>query len=93
MDSLITIGVAVVLIALIVLPYYRKVRRTEIEARKRFEELQVTGLHAASSMHPQIDVLTCIGCGSCVAACPEEDVFAVMEIMTRGGQNRNRKLP
>ena len=30
-------------------------------------------------MHPHIDALACIGCGSCVAACPEEDVLAVID--------------
>jgi len=29
-------------------------------------------------MHPHIDALNCIGCGSCAAACPEEDVIAVL---------------
>jgi putative YpdA family bacillithiol system oxidoreductase len=29
------------------------------------------------AQHPQIDISKCIGCGSCVRACPEGDVLAV----------------
>ncbi len=29
-------------------------------------------------MHPHIDAINCIGCGSCAAACPEEDVISVL---------------
>ena len=31
------------------------------------------------SMHPQIDALHCIGCGSCVRVCPEGDVLGLIE--------------
>jgi thioredoxin reductase (NADPH) len=78
MESLITLGVAALLFGAFVIPYYRRVRRREEEARRRFAELKITGLHQASAMHPQIDALACIGCGSCVRACPEEDVIGVI---------------
>ncbi len=73
-----SIAVALVLIGAIVVPYYRRTRRKERDARARLSELQATGLEAASSMHPHFDALRCIGCGSCAAACPEGDVIAVI---------------
>jgi thioredoxin reductase (NADPH) len=30
------------------------------------------------SLHPQVDISKCIGCGSCVRVCPEGDVLAVI---------------
>ncbi len=78
-ESLITVIVAAALIRATVLPYYRKVRRREHEARDRFDRLKLTGLHAAVTMHPHIDALNCIGCGTCVSACPEGDVLAVID--------------
>ncbi len=78
-ESLITVIVAAALIGATVLPYYRKVRRREHEARDRFDRLKLTGLHAAVTMHPHIDALNCIGCGTCVSACPEGDVLAVID--------------
>ena len=36
------------------------------------------GLHEPVSLHPSIDPTACIGCGSCVSACPEGDVLGLI---------------
>lgn len=78
-DTLITLAIAVVLILAIVVPYYRRTRKRETEAKEQFERANVSGLQAAVSMHPHINALACIGCGGCVDACPEGDVLAVID--------------
>src|SRR5690606_12078383 len=57
-------------------------RRSEL---KRFgasvQELSVAkehGSHAARLQHPNIDLSKCIGCGLCVAACPEDGVLDIV---------------
>jgi putative YpdA family bacillithiol system oxidoreductase len=77
-DTLLTTVLAVTLISAVLIPYILRTSRKEKRARDRFKELQITGLHAAAAVHPHIDVLNCIGCGSCVAACPEGDVLGVI---------------
>ncbi|HED17394.1 MAG TPA: 4Fe-4S dicluster domain-containing protein [Gammaproteobacteria bacterium] len=47
--------------------YYRRVRKNV----ELLEENTKAGLMEPSSLHPLIDPLLCIGCGSCVSACPE----------------------
>lgn len=42
---------------------------------------QEAGLTEASSLYPVINHNRCIGCGSCVAACPEQDGHAVLGII------------
>ena len=79
METLITILVAGLLIVGTVVPYMRHLRKKEHHARRRFEELKVSGLQTATSMHPHINALECIGCGGCVDACPEGDVLAVIQ--------------
>ena len=78
-DTLITLAIAAVLILAIVVPYYRRTRKREAEARERYERAKVSGLQAAVSVHPHINALTCIGCGGCVDVCPEGDVLAVID--------------
>ncbi len=38
-----------------------------------------TGLVEPASLHPSIDYVRCIGCGSCAKACPEQNVLGVID--------------
>jgi len=63
---------------LIVLPYFRKYRKTFAEAQMRKDEAVRLGAHKAIAQHPQIDPFICIGCGACVSACLEGDVLGIV---------------
>ena len=78
-ESLITLLITIVLFSVTVVPYFRYVRRKEEKAKMKLQHLQIAGLVEASSIHPHIDALACIGCGACVRACPEGDVLAVID--------------
>lgn len=41
-------------------------------------ELRETGGAAAKLQHPVVDLSRCLGCGTCVAACPEDDVLELV---------------
>jgi thioredoxin reductase (NADPH) len=77
--SLITFIVAAIVIGAVVIPYAAWVRRKERVAREKFDASRISGLAAATTMHPHIDALQCIGCGSCTRVCPEGDVLAVID--------------
>jgi thioredoxin reductase/ferredoxin len=54
-------------------------RRRERRARTAREEARQAGLHEPASLHPVIDPNLCVGCGACVAACPEHQVLGLIE--------------
>lgn len=77
--TLLTVGLAAFLMLLTVTPRWIRYRRQELRAQEKFQHTAGTELNVPASMHPQIDVLTCIGCGSCVRACPEGDVLGLID--------------
>ncbi|MFA6467987.1 MAG: NAD(P)-binding domain-containing protein [Bacteroidota bacterium] len=78
-ETLITLGITILLIALTVIPYVKRFRTKESKARAKLHQMKISGLQEASMVHPQIDALQCIGCAACVRACPEGDVLGIIE--------------
>jgi len=74
---LIWIITAAVILAIFI-PYYRKFTRKQKEFLKRKQEAESLGIGRPRSQFPMVDNALCIGCGSCVEACPEGDVLGVV---------------
>jgi len=72
---LVVLALALVLAILGVRRSERQRLRGLLDARV---EARSTGSHRARLQHPHIDLSRCIGCGTCVAACPEEGVLELV---------------
>lgn len=55
-----------------------RLKRQSFDAQKEALE---AGLTEPASLHPAIDYTKCIGCGSCINACPEQDHHTVLGII------------
>ena len=77
-DSIATLAIATMLIGAVVVPYVRRVRMREREARRHLQSSGSSSKSMPVAMYPSINELACIGCGSCVGACPEGDVLGVV---------------
>ncbi len=71
-------GLSFALLAAIVLPYVVSFRRRRRVDRARKQEAILLGTDRPTAQFPFIDATRCIGCGSCVEACPEGDVLGVV---------------
>ena len=58
----------------------RRARKHNENAAIRFQSVEA-GLSAPPSLHPVIDHLKCIGCESCVHACPEYPAHSVLGVI------------
>jgi len=77
------IALYVVPIAAILAWYLRRRRQIEIAALAAVEEAMAASMMEPPTLHPVIDINKCIGCKSCVAACPEQHAHSVLG-MIRG---------
>jgi putative YpdA family bacillithiol system oxidoreductase len=77
-ESQIIWSATLLLFLLLVIPYYLKFRRQQKQGVAQKAESVRLGADRPIAQYPQIDLLRCIGCGSCVAACPEGGVLGVV---------------
>jgi thioredoxin reductase (NADPH) len=61
--------------------FLRRRRRLEKLSAHAHEVARSAGLNEPPSLHPIIDPARCIGCGSCVKACPEQPHHHVLGIL------------
>ncbi|HEX9190062.1 MAG TPA: NAD(P)-binding domain-containing protein [Vicinamibacteria bacterium] len=76
--ELLTWSVSLAVVAAIVLPYVLAFRRRRHADRARKAEAVQLGFDRPTAQYPFVDPMACIGCGSCVEACPEGDVLGVV---------------
>jgi thioredoxin reductase/NAD-dependent dihydropyrimidine dehydrogenase PreA subunit len=61
--------------------YLGRRRRNERRNRAAQQQAVSAGLAEPASLHPVIDAARCIGCGSCVKACPEQPEHHVLGLI------------
>src|SRR5437870_270798 len=77
MDTLLALGIAVVIAYFFLHRYLKGLKQTEQKARAAAEKGKLYS-EGPKSQHPHIDTTFCIGCQSCTMVCPEGDVLAML---------------
>jgi thioredoxin reductase (NADPH) len=65
-------------ILVIVIWYWRRHARHERTSLAALRAATEAGMLEPPTLHPEIDQRTCVGCKSCVVACPEQDAHTVL---------------
>ncbi len=69
----------VALISGLILYYYLRIKnRQSITTEAKVTLAKEEGLYEPVSLHPYIDLSTCIGSGACISACPEKDILGLV---------------
>ncbi|QDV05258.1 Ferredoxin--NADP reductase [Planctomycetes bacterium Poly30] len=73
-----------VLLVVLAASWARRLERSRmVKTVEEREEARQRGSHEARLQHPHIDLTRCMGCGLCVAACPEQGVLDVLHGQAR----------
>lgn len=77
LENIIIYSFFAILSAWIVIIYIRKKKRESKIVDEKIRRAKEEGLYEPVSLHPFIDINTCIGTGACVTACPEKDILGL----------------
>jgi len=76
-DTLFTLCISAVVLAIPMLVYLRSLKKREARAREAAEKGTLYS-EGPKAQHPHIDTTYCIGCQTCTTVCPEGDVLAML---------------
>ena len=76
-EQILIYGLVIIFCLIIVIIYLRKQKKESKLVERKIEKAKQDGLHEPVSLHPVIDVNSCIKTGACILACPERDILGI----------------
>jgi thioredoxin reductase (NADPH) len=77
-ENIIVYGLVIILCLAVIAIYLRKQKRKSREVEIKIEKAKKEGLYEPVSLHPVVDVNSCIKTGACILACPEKDILGIL---------------
>ena len=79
LEQVVVYGAVILLCFVTIFLYLRKQRRNTKEILEKVSIAKEEGMFEPISLHPYIDLNTCIGSAACVADCPEKDILGIID--------------
>lgn len=78
LEQILIYGFVFIFCGVIILWYLRRQKKTSETTIKKIAIAKEEGRYEPVSLHPYIDLNTCIGSGACVSECPEKDILGLV---------------
>jgi thioredoxin reductase len=78
LENIVAYSFTFILFAGIIGFYLWKNLRISNTTKEKIAKAKEYGLHEPVSLHPIVDIDTCIGSGACITACPEKDILGLV---------------
>ena len=79
LEQILVYGTVFILCIITVYFYLRKQRKNSSKILEKVAIAKEEGSFEPISLHPYIDLNTCIGSAACVADCPEKDILGIVD--------------
>lgn len=79
LEQLIIYGTIFLFCGAILYFYLKKLKKESQRVRAKIVKAKEEGLYEPVSLHPVIDLNTCIKSAACVTACPEKDIIGIVD--------------
>jgi thioredoxin reductase/NAD-dependent dihydropyrimidine dehydrogenase PreA subunit len=79
LEQVFVYGAVLLLCIITIYLYLRKQKKNSNEILKKVVIAKEEGLFEPISLHPYIDLNTCIGSAACIADCPEKDILGIVD--------------
>jgi thioredoxin reductase/Pyruvate/2-oxoacid:ferredoxin oxidoreductase delta subunit len=76
-ENILVYGSTALLCIVVVFIYLRKQKRNSKRVEAKIELAKQEGMYEPVSLHPVVDVNSCIQTGACISACPEKDILGI----------------
>lgn len=76
-EEIVIYGVLFLICAINIYFYVRKKKVNSVITAEKVIVAKEEGLYEPVSLHPYIDLNTCIGSAACISECPEKDILGV----------------
>lgn len=78
MEEILTYTIVLLLCAVVVYVYLWKQKKNSALTESKIAIAKEEGRYEPISLHPFIDLSTCIGSGACITSCPEKDILGLV---------------
>jgi thioredoxin reductase (NADPH) len=83
LENILAYAVILTVVLFVLSFYLRSYKKRTKVTNLKIEKAKELGFHEPVSLHPVIDLETCIGSGACIAACPEKDILGIVSGQAR----------
>jgi thioredoxin reductase/NAD-dependent dihydropyrimidine dehydrogenase PreA subunit len=77
-EEIVIYGGTIILSLVIIFWYLKKQSQHSLNTEKKIEKAKEEGRYEPVSLHPYVDLSTCIGSGACISSCPEKDILGIV---------------
>ena len=77
-EQLLIYSLTILICGLVVYFYLLQIKKKSKKTQDKLDQAKVEGRFVPISLHPHIDLNTCIGSGACISACPEKDILGIV---------------